>query len=327
MGVADPISNLQSFRSCGETGYVHREQRQKGAKFDGRPVPMHDVGREGSWIYLMWDPQTRKVNRSSSVAWASHQIAEMPRTQPVQQADDYYRPQPLSIPVPAADFTSAPPPPPAEQTQPSLIQPPPTPPLVREPGGDASGGDAGAHNLEQGSGFDFHGLNPHSHEAPRHLDISAPIDERNSITGTRSRYLAVAKVTAKLARCLPLPSSTSRRPPLCPLVSQQLQDFHRSLSHTSSHSIIRSRMAGSKLRVWRTKLMRITALGQSLQRRPQDPSHSPLSGYTNTSSLTTANLSASKLASSCVAIAKILITGARHTQLLHPLQLSRSSLH
>jgi len=68
MGVADPIPNLHSFRSYGETGYVHREQRQKGAKFDGRAVPMHFVGREGSRIYLMWDPQTRKVNRSSSVA-------------------------------------------------------------------------------------------------------------------------------------------------------------------------------------------------------------------------------------------------------------------
>jgi hypothetical protein len=124
--------------------------------------------------------------------------------------------------VPAADFTSAPPPPPAEQTQPSLIQPPPTPPLVREPGGDASGGDAGAHNLEQGSDFDFNSLNPHSHEAPHHLDISAPIDERNITTSTRSRrptqrYLAVAKVTAKLARCfastlIDAPSTTSLPP-------------------------------------------------------------------------------------------------------------------
>jgi hypothetical protein len=128
MGVADPIPNLHSFRSYGETGYVHGEQRQKGAKFDGCAVPMHFVSREGSRIYLMWDPQTRKVNRSSSVAWASHQIAEIPRTQPVQQADDYYRPQPLSIPVLAVDLTSALPPPLAEQTQPSLIQPPSTPP-------------------------------------------------------------------------------------------------------------------------------------------------------------------------------------------------------
>jgi hypothetical protein len=211
MGVADLIPNLHSFRSYGETGYVHREQRQKGAKFDGRAVSMHFVGREGSWIYLMWDPQTCKINRSSSVAWASHQIEEIPRTQPVQQADDYYRPQPLSIPVPAADFTSAPPPPLAEQSQPSLIQPPPTPPLVQEPGGDAPGGDASgsdaaADNLKQGSGFDFNALNPPSHEAPRHLDISSPIDEQNIITGTRNqhptqRYLAVAKVTAKLAHC------------------------------------------------------------------------------------------------------------------------------
>jgi hypothetical protein len=100
--------------------------------------------------------------------------------------------------VPAADFTSAPPRP-AEQTQRSLIQPPQTPPSVQE-----SGGDATADNLEQGRGFDFNGLHPH--EAPRHLDISAPIDERNIINGTRSRrqtqhYLAVAEVTAKLAHC------------------------------------------------------------------------------------------------------------------------------
>jgi hypothetical protein len=77
------------------------------------------------------------------------------------------------------------------------------PHLVRE-----SGGDAAADNLKQGSGFDFNGLNPHSHshKAPRHLDISAPIDERNIIAGTHScrptqRYLAVAEVTAKLAHC------------------------------------------------------------------------------------------------------------------------------
>jgi hypothetical protein len=105
--------------------------------------------------------------------------------------------------VPAVDFTSALPPPLAEQIQPTLIQPPPTPHLVREPGGDVA-----ADNLKQGNGFDFNGLNPHSHshEGPCHLDISAPIDERNIITGTRScrptqRYFAVAEVTAKLAHC------------------------------------------------------------------------------------------------------------------------------
>jgi transposase InsO family protein len=53
MGVANPIPNLHSFCSYGETGYVHREQRQKGAKFDGHAVPMHFVGRESSRIYLM----------------------------------------------------------------------------------------------------------------------------------------------------------------------------------------------------------------------------------------------------------------------------------
>jgi hypothetical protein len=89
MGVANPIPNLHSFRSYRETGYAHREQRQKGAKFDGRAVPMHFVGRESSRIYLMWDPQTCKVNQSSSVAWVSHQIAEIPQNQPVQQADNY----------------------------------------------------------------------------------------------------------------------------------------------------------------------------------------------------------------------------------------------
>jgi hypothetical protein len=126
--------------------------------------------------------------------------------------------------VPAVDLTSVLPPPLAEQTQPSLIQPPPTPPRVREPGSDVSGGDAAADNLEQGGGFNVNGLNPHPHsyKAPRHLDILAPIDERNIITGTRSRrptqrYLAVAKVTAKLAHCfasalintLPAPSLPS----------------------------------------------------------------------------------------------------------------------
>jgi hypothetical protein len=36
------------------------------------------IGRDGSRIYYMWDPETNKVSRTSSVAWAKHGLIEAP---------------------------------------------------------------------------------------------------------------------------------------------------------------------------------------------------------------------------------------------------------
>ncbi|KAI0568090.1 hypothetical protein Alg215_12365, partial [Pyrenophora tritici-repentis] len=76
MKVANPVPNLCSFRTFGEAGYVHQpvQRRVQSAKFEPRSVKMYFVGREGSRIYLMWDPVTQSIHRTSSVAWPKHDV-------------------------------------------------------------------------------------------------------------------------------------------------------------------------------------------------------------------------------------------------------------
>ncbi|KAG9378216.1 hypothetical protein A1F94_011332 [Pyrenophora tritici-repentis] len=64
MKVANPVPNLCSFRTFGEAGYVHQpvQRRVQSAKFEPRSVKMYFVGREGSRIYLMWDPVTQSIH-------------------------------------------------------------------------------------------------------------------------------------------------------------------------------------------------------------------------------------------------------------------------
>ncbi|KAG9375706.1 hypothetical protein A1F94_013762 [Pyrenophora tritici-repentis] len=68
MKVANPVPNLCSFRTFGEAGYVHQpvQRRVQSAKFEPRSVKMYFVGREGSRIYLMWDPVTQSIHQAEA---------------------------------------------------------------------------------------------------------------------------------------------------------------------------------------------------------------------------------------------------------------------
>jgi hypothetical protein len=72
-GAANPVANLCTFRKFGEPGWVYipKERRVQGEKFAPRTTKTYIVGREGSRIYMMWDPAAKKVVRSSSVTFAS----------------------------------------------------------------------------------------------------------------------------------------------------------------------------------------------------------------------------------------------------------------
>jgi hypothetical protein len=69
MKVVNLVPNLYSVRTFGEPGYVHTpvQKRVQSAKFQPRATKMYFVGREGSRIYHMWDSETGKVHRTSSV--------------------------------------------------------------------------------------------------------------------------------------------------------------------------------------------------------------------------------------------------------------------
>ena len=81
MKVANPVPSLHSVRTFGEPGYVHIpvQKRVKSAKFQPRATKMYFVGREGSRIYHMWDSETGKVHRTSSVTWAKHELVKLPQ--------------------------------------------------------------------------------------------------------------------------------------------------------------------------------------------------------------------------------------------------------
>ena len=79
IGTPNPVPNLHSIRKYGELGFVHipEQRRVQGNKFSARAFKAYFVGREGSRIYLMWDPVSNRVIRTSSVKFANaplHQI-------------------------------------------------------------------------------------------------------------------------------------------------------------------------------------------------------------------------------------------------------------
>ena len=78
MKVVNTIPNLSTLRTFGEPGYVHtaEQRRHKGSKFEPRAEKHYFVGRQGSRIYLMWNPRTERVTRTSSVTWATHPLTE-----------------------------------------------------------------------------------------------------------------------------------------------------------------------------------------------------------------------------------------------------------
>lgn len=78
MKVVNTIPNLSTLRTFGEPGYVHtaEQRRHKGSKFEPRAEKHYFVGRQGSRIYLMWNPRTKRITRTSSVTWATHPLTE-----------------------------------------------------------------------------------------------------------------------------------------------------------------------------------------------------------------------------------------------------------
>ncbi|KAF7443618.1 RVT-2 domain containing protein [Pyrenophora tritici-repentis] len=144
MKVANPVPNLCSFRTFGEAGYVHQpvQRRVQSAKFEPRSVKMYFVGREGSRIYLMWDPVTQSIHRTSSVAWPKHDVKAVVQEDTATTKPDqcFY----IQDPPPALDPSSFP------HHEVSLP--------------------------EQGSGYVFDGLEA---EAQSSFDFDADIDNYN----------------------------------------------------------------------------------------------------------------------------------------------------
>ncbi|KAG9386986.1 Retrovirus Pol polyprotein from transposon TNT 1-94 [Pyrenophora tritici-repentis] len=147
MKVANPVPNLCSFRTFGEAGYVHQpvQRRVQSAKFEPRSVKMYFVGREGSRIYLMWDPVTQSIHRTSSVVWPKHDVKAVVQedTATTELDQSFY----IQDPPPALDPSSFP------HHEVSLP--------------------------EQGSGYVFDGLET---EAQSSFDFDADIDNYNSLT-------------------------------------------------------------------------------------------------------------------------------------------------
>ncbi|KAG9375879.1 hypothetical protein A1F94_013623 [Pyrenophora tritici-repentis] len=186
MKVANPVPNLCSFRTFGEAGYVHQpvQRRVQSAKFEPRSVKMYFVGREGSRIYLMWDPVTQSIHRTSSVAWPKHDVKAVVQEDTATTKPDqcFY----IQDPPPALDPSSFP-----------------------------------HHEVSPGASFDFDAdidnynsltevanarATPQrrdtSQNAPRHDEISASFDARNILDGRRritrppNRYAAVSRCFA-----------------------------------------------------------------------------------------------------------------------------------
>jgi hypothetical protein len=252
MGVANPVPNLHSFRQYGETGYVHKsaQRRVQSAKFDTRGTKMYFIGRDGSRIYLMWDPASNSVVRTSSVTWVKQQLSPAPEgaTSTPESTEDTNSVR-FSIPLP---------PPPCFRATASHNN---------DSNSEDSGGDDTDVEPELGTGDSFNGLEPtvdepssfdfdgnidnlsltevaetqaspprhRPFEAPRHLDISASLDPRNIITSSRNRrptrrlYTTITHnpdVPVTLARCFAqaittAPATTARELPPEPTNSRQ----------------------------------------------------------------------------------------------------------
>jgi hypothetical protein len=196
-GAANPVPNLCNFRKFGEPGWVYipKERRVQGEKFAPRATKMYFVGREGSRIYIMWDPVAKKVVRSSSVTFAS--------------CDDL-----LDASIERATALPGPP----QGQSPSPPASPPASPQRSPPRPSVEDAPEDAFELpEQGLGHHFDGLDDSTiinnltplrrPEAPRHLDISAGFNERNILDPSvkRSRKPTASKI-ASLAAAIALPN-------------------------------------------------------------------------------------------------------------------------
>jgi hypothetical protein len=165
------------------------------------------VGRDGSRIFYMWDPETNKVSRTSSVVWAKHSLVEAPSAiAPPATPDTGFQ-----ITIPPSNIESSPPQLPAPMQHELLL-----------PYLGGAGVSKGDHTPELGQGHSFDGFEeqlgddkesvsseaPASaptqapKEAPRHLDIAADFDDRLILQGTRTRKLLAKAARLATAICL-----------------------------------------------------------------------------------------------------------------------------
>jgi hypothetical protein len=188
IGAANPVPDLYSFRKFGEPGWVHipKERRVQGEKFAPRAIKMYFIGREGSRIYLMWNPETQKEVRTTSVTFASAPLLDAS----IERATALHllpEPDPTLLPpqIIAEDLTEA------------------------DGAGPASPLSDDDFSLpEQGLGHHFDGLcvddntklsnstPPTVPEAPRHTEISAGLEPRLILDSDTKR---TRKPTAKKA--------------------------------------------------------------------------------------------------------------------------------
>jgi hypothetical protein len=149
MNNPNPVPNLYALRKFGEPGWVHipEQRRAQGDKFSPRATKQYFVGREGSQIYLMWDPDTKKVIRTSSVKWIATPLRE------ITDVNNNLTPAPkgLRITIPSPSPSPEPTPPSPELSS-----------LVPQAGGEDEASIM--HELdvlqlpEAGQGHDFNGL-------------------------------------------------------------------------------------------------------------------------------------------------------------------------
>jgi hypothetical protein len=71
------VYGIRKFRLPGWAN-IPKQRCTTGNKFSPRARKAYMIGRDGSRIYYMWDPETNKVSRTSSVAWAKHGLIEAP---------------------------------------------------------------------------------------------------------------------------------------------------------------------------------------------------------------------------------------------------------
>jgi hypothetical protein len=201
MGAANPVPNLCSFRKFGEPGWVYipKDRRVQGEKFAPRAIKMYFIGREGSRLYLMWNPETQKEVRTSSVTFASAPLLDAS----VERA--------TALPVPTSSAPVVP-------TSPVKVANAPSPPqptvadVPEDDDGPAAPLDDDDVTLpEQGLGHQFDGLHvdnstilsnptpPTVPEAPRYTEIAADMNSRNILDNTTKR---TRKPTAKKAESI-----------------------------------------------------------------------------------------------------------------------------
>jgi hypothetical protein len=184
MNIPNPVPNLYALRKFDKPGWVHipEQRRAQGDKFLPRATKQYFVGREGSRIYLTWDPDTKKVTRTSSVKWIAA---------PLREITDVNN---NSTPAPTGLRSTIPSPSPSPESTPPTSE---LSSLVPQAGGEDKA--LIMHELdvlqlpEAGQCHDFDGLVENAwlddgrHDSPqdspvkalRHRDIAADLDERS----------------------------------------------------------------------------------------------------------------------------------------------------